>query len=462
MLKLKSQELSSLKEHTFTSSNVTKLDISDNLLTDLEGIEKCQDNLKWMNASHNQIQSVRHLKGATSLNVLNLGYNKITSTKHLNKLKDLNALILNNNDIQVLDGLTNLKELNTLVVSSNCLENLDVAPLKKLEKLSASNNKFSNFPSLQAQKSLKDLKLNGNSIETIPDWLASSCIRIKVLDLGNNGLKDFDAIENLRKLPWLENLNLKGNALCDLDDYHIKMKDLFPNLKLLDFKKMSELYFKAIDIKSKSKTSAGDDNKAKEKIVVNPIPAAKKECSDSVPTSNSVNVVNRGFQSTKVKSKESVNEVAETDGKNDEKHSKGELAKKGNIATPDVSTENVLTQEKKAKKKKRKRKSAKPEANVDCEPDSGQTENDLESKKKKSKKTKSETGQESKPKENKPKENKPKENKPKENKSKENKPKMKTGIVSIKRKSKKNSKVFDASALYSDSISFGTGADAWK
>jgi len=262
MLALKGLDLTSLSSVNSQSVDVPKLDISNNLLTCMEGIDVWQK-LKWLNASHNQIRSIKHLKSCSNINVLNLGYNKLSNTKHLNKLKELNALILNNNELDSIDGLSALKELNTLVVSSNNLETADVTPLKKLQKLSISHNKLYEFPFIQMQKDIKDLKLNDNKIKKIPEYLVTSCVRIKILDLGNNCLNDFQSIDCLTKLAHLENLNLRGNPICSIEDYHLKMKDKFPNLKILDYKKMSELYFKAV--KEKAEKNAIDNLTSKKK-----------------------------------------------------------------------------------------------------------------------------------------------------------------------------------------------------
>merc|ERR1711962_957063 len=137
MLKLNGKELTSLTK--YKGKKGKQLDISHNQLTDLEGIEAWCDVITWVNASHNTIKGVKHLKTCTNINVLNLSHNKLTSVKGLSKLKALNALILNNNELKSLEGLSSLTELNTVVLSSNELETIDVSALKQLQKFSASH-----------------------------------------------------------------------------------------------------------------------------------------------------------------------------------------------------------------------------------------------------------------------------------------------------------------------------------
>jgi len=264
MLTEKEKEIESLKDLTISIDKEEKIDISSNLLTDLDGIESCEKTLKWLNVSHNRICSVKHLKGCTNLNVLNLSNNKITSLKHLKKLQSLKAIILNGNELSTLDGITGLKELNTLVISNNKFTELDLNGWPKLQKFSATNNQFEAFPNCQALKSIGDIKLNHNAISEIPEWI-KGCSRLKILDLGNNKLENFESIVSLKDLPNLENLNLKGNPLCDDPDYIIKVKEAFPKLKTFDFKKLSELYFKAITERSKrEKKTQGSSNEKSE------------------------------------------------------------------------------------------------------------------------------------------------------------------------------------------------------
>lgn len=259
-LVLKGSELQRLPDDISRSSDLQKVDVSQNFLTDLKGLEGfCK--LTWLKASHNQLNSVKHLKKLTTLNVLNLGYNKLTSTANLLKLKELRALILNDNLLEEVN-LNNLNLLNTLVISHNQIANIDVSTFPTLQKFSASHNKFTSVPNIQRQKDIKEIRLNDNQISDIPGWI-SQCKKLKLIDLGNNQIKDMVPIKLLSKLPFIENLNLKGNPVCDTEDFYIKMKALFPSLTICNGKKLSDLYFASLTAKENTQNTGPSSTEVK-------------------------------------------------------------------------------------------------------------------------------------------------------------------------------------------------------
>ncbi|XP_065659360.1 leucine-rich repeat-containing protein 9 isoform X2 [Hydra vulgaris] len=259
----KSKDLTSLTDKNL--ENEEKLDISNNFLENLKGIEKSSLTLSWLNASHNKLNTISHLKSCKNLKVLNLSFNKLTNTFHVSELKNLKALILNNNELEKVEGLDELKELNTLVLSHNRLSSINVTNLQNLQKFSASHNCLYEIPDFQKQKDIKDVKLNNNFIENLPQWFPK-CKRIKVIDLGNNKFTTIESIKLLGELPFLENLNLKGNPLCSSEDYYTKIKNLLPHLKLLDFKNLNEMYLKQLQNRPAvvTKNNINQDVKSKE------------------------------------------------------------------------------------------------------------------------------------------------------------------------------------------------------
>ncbi|ORX34092.1 hypothetical protein BCR36DRAFT_588565 [Piromyces finnis] len=79
---------------------------------------------------------------------------------------------------------------------------------------------------------LNKLSIAHNKIRVFPDLRMNT--ELKELHLGNNFLKEFSDIENLKSLFHLNNLNLKGNPVTKLENYKEKILDLIPSLKVLD------------------------------------------------------------------------------------------------------------------------------------------------------------------------------------------------------------------------------------
>jgi len=444
MLKLVDMQLTSVK--TYNGKIGEQLNISKNILHDLEGIESWSEQLKWLNASHNQIKGVKHLKTCTNLKVLNLSHNQLTSVKGLKKLKLLNALILNNNELKCLDGMSSLVELNTLILSSNNLEIVDVSQFKKLQKFSASHNKLKDFPSLHSQKELKDLKLNDNEIERIPDWFISSCIRMKTLDLGNNNLKDVDSISSLCKLPYLENLNLKGNPLCNAENYHLKMREIFPKLKLLDFKNLSDLYYKVLSDQSGIRKPEVEPTLVKDEKNIIPTTATTATEQTAVST-------NRGFKSSKSK-REAETDIDEPKCINKTSVVENAVSKNTMLEKEVTEQENVtaLSEPNQKTKKRRLKQDGDWSVNeVGIEAKEEHVSSNPKKRRKKKKKTLEKLQEDG---------SSTCSSVTKKLREGGVKSSKKTGVVQVVKK-KKTANVFDPTTLIDSTTSFGTGQNVW-
>lgn len=186
------------------------------------------------------------------------------SIPNLAKLSALNALILNHNQIASLerDTFSSLKQLNTLVLSHNKLPLIPdgmLVNMTNLKKLSLAHNGLKAFP-VGLPPNLQELRLNDNKIPT-PSTKPSFPISLTLLDVGNNLLNSLEPALGtaLGDLPNLVNLNLKGNAVCDLPGYRESVllacseagKGL--GLKVLDGKRFDE---KFLERKRKKEMSA--------------------------------------------------------------------------------------------------------------------------------------------------------------------------------------------------------------
>jgi len=324
MLSYKSQELTTLE--SIKLQGCEKIDLTDNLLKDVDGIEEAADTLTWCKLTQNRISNVKHLKKCKHLNVLNLGNNKVKNVKHLKTLKELKALILNKNDLTQLHGIEQLTQLNTLVISHNQLKEIDVSKLKNLQKLSCSNNLLEEMPDLKCNPSIQDLRLNNNQIKQIPSWFVRSCKKVKLLDLGNNAIDSFESLTSLKDLTFMESLNLKGNGVCNDSQYHIKMKAILPTLKILDFQNFAASYYKALDnqskenieLKKKSKQSEIQKKEKKQVEDKDDNRGFKKTVIKTIETNSQKDIQNSDKKETKLKKKKKAKKDKKQTEKNED------------------------------------------------------------------------------------------------------------------------------------------------
>ncbi|XXQ34126.1 U2A'/phosphoprotein 32 family A C-terminal domain-containing protein [Plasmodiophora brassicae] len=213
--------------------------LDNNEITSLAGLKDNTD-LESVSARNNAISEVNpaDMAGWTRLVFLDLSHNKLTQLEALPRFEHLRALLLNNNALRTLPKLAGLPALKKVMVSHNQLETLDWclwASLQSLEALSASGNLLKTLPSSMSKlHSLTNLRLNRNRFTTVPACIAQMS-RLALLDLGNNRIATLDSLrETLAHLPALRNLNLQGNPVCDLDEYHDAIRNMLPNLQVLD------------------------------------------------------------------------------------------------------------------------------------------------------------------------------------------------------------------------------------
>ena len=112
---------------------VAELSLPNNKLTDVpKDLEKLTQ-LQKLDLSANQLTNVRGLENLTKLQVLVLDSNKLTDLKGMEKLTQLTRLILNTNKLTDLKSLQNLSQLEALGLGGNQLA--DVKDLEKFAQL---------------------------------------------------------------------------------------------------------------------------------------------------------------------------------------------------------------------------------------------------------------------------------------------------------------------------------------
>jgi hypothetical protein len=204
------------------SSKLRRLDLSKNKLTRLACFSGLKG-LSMLNVSENDLQgdsSLDELRYLVELRTLNISSNpKVSSLRsHVAKsFGKLQALIASGCGLSKVGFLQYCQELNTLILSKNHIESWQpsiVGQLPNLQKISLGFNGLKSIPDFSRCGALAEIRLNGNKIDTIDDnFLRYAAGRIKTLDLSNNQLTEWHAVENLTRLTQLTNLGIQGNPL---------------------------------------------------------------------------------------------------------------------------------------------------------------------------------------------------------------------------------------------------------
>lgn len=207
------------------------INVSDNKLSSLDGIEKCV-NLQELYCSNNKLESLGGLKNCKELKVLYCDFNKLNSLHDLEKCTQLQTLICEHNDLitldletntrlQILDcsqnnlihlqGLKNCRELFWLNCELNQLTSLHGLENSLLYELYCSDNKLKNLipitttsvravydyndyePITDQEQSLLDrldmCQDNSSYVQFIICDDIQDSVRDEILDLINNGNK---------------------------------------------------------------------------------------------------------------------------------------------------------------------------------------------------------------------------------------------------------------------------------
>lgn len=208
-------------------ANVTKLDLSDSLITDISGIEKCV-NLKTLNLEGNAIKSIEALRGLAKLESINLDGNSVSDLTPLKNLTGLKELRLKSNFVSDAEPLRELKALETLDLSFNFISD-----------------------TLWAQKltGLTKLNITGNRIASLNGL--GGAVGLKTLWTGKNALSDLAGIESLE----LENLSIVQNAATDISKINTANLEFFDaganrisDIPALPAPKLKTLYLSGNDI----------------------------------------------------------------------------------------------------------------------------------------------------------------------------------------------------------------------
>ncbi|CAD8159636.1 unnamed protein product [Paramecium octaurelia] len=132
----------------------------------------------------------------------------------------------------------NERQLDLRAKKITAIENLG-ATLDFFDHIDLGDNDIKKLGNLTLLKRLKTLNLSNNRI-TILTNISDSLPNIENLILMNNRLTDFKELYQLRYCKKLKRLILHGNLITQQPDYRYKVIAILPNLKILDFNKVTQ------------------------------------------------------------------------------------------------------------------------------------------------------------------------------------------------------------------------------
>nr|OQO22351.1 hypothetical protein B0A51_14039 [Rachicladosporium sp. CCFEE 5018] len=191
-LNLAAKELKSLHGLIEYCPEVEELDVSDNALTQLDGIP------------------------STACRSLCAKGNQLDDVTYFGHLTDLECLDVSENSLTDLDGLADLHRLKELKCAANRLTFVDFrdTPFPCLESLDLSKNQITQAAGLDALPNLISLTLDNNTMPSILDVLpVMPCL--ESLSLRSCGIHIIPSDLHTR-LPALRHLVLDGNPIADI------------------------------------------------------------------------------------------------------------------------------------------------------------------------------------------------------------------------------------------------------
>lgn len=178
----------------------------------LDGDLKNYTALRFIDLSHNSIESLDGLKTLTKLHAINFKSNSVLELPDFSSHGDLQIVELDDNRIR---GLHNFRLLHVkaLTLSRNKIASLN--PLSLVEKLplqvlDLSYNEISHTMGVESLKNLQILNLRGNKLAELGGIAQLSSLR--QLDVRENHLPGLDSLKPLAQATKLQYLATKGNA----------------------------------------------------------------------------------------------------------------------------------------------------------------------------------------------------------------------------------------------------------
>ena len=254
--------------------------------------------------------------------------------------------------------------LNTLILSSNSISDFsisEVGTFVNLTKLSIGKNMLKVIPDLSASPNLTELRVNNNMLTTINESILNNK-KLKLLDVSNNLLTNWDDVRLLVGLPFMTSLGVKGNkfppppeSTDDLETREDKAAETIDDIMERRYRRfVLSIFLRNVGAAKKTFEQLIVLDMKRVKMKLSPgmsAPPAVEESVASLPTKNAkLTHSKKGSQddstSTSTSTKTSKSMIAD----NDESIATGSSKKKRKVSIEEENTETVVEDIKKKKK----------------------------------------------------------------------------------------------------------------
>ncbi|XP_035231033.1 leucine-rich repeat-containing protein 49-like isoform X2 [Stegodyphus dumicola] len=192
-----------------------------------------EDQLHLLSLQQNQISVIENLELFSNLKFLDLSDNLIEQISGLDSLFSLRMLTLARNRIRYIDGLQSLHHLDSLDLSGNEVKEIsNINHLYELRLLNLSSNQLTQMSGLRGLKSLVELNLSKNFIIEVCE--VDVLPRLQRLYLSQNSIEGFEDMYCVSNVPLLCDLTLEGCPITTHPNYRHLILYNIPQLKVLD------------------------------------------------------------------------------------------------------------------------------------------------------------------------------------------------------------------------------------
>ncbi|KAJ4380548.1 Protein nud1 [Didymella sp. IMI 355093] len=211
---LKGKNLGSLHRLDELCYRLEELDVSDNKISQLEGIPYAMRRLQ---AQNNSLTGLTSWATLGNLQHLDISNNDIDSLDGLAELVHLRMLRVDNNKLKSLDSILHLDGLIELHAGGNDIDLVDFARsnLKSLTELDLRKNRLLEVRNVYRLPQLQHLNLDDNELDEFPlsDAPSDACEHLRTLRICRNGMTLLDVDGHF---PRLESLYVDGNSLTQI------------------------------------------------------------------------------------------------------------------------------------------------------------------------------------------------------------------------------------------------------